>query len=189
MAAETVHEIGPTLADLFKLGHVVVVALLIYFGGRKAIAAALKARTQNISKRLVQAKAELDKMKAETERARKELAGMAETRRKLISDVEEEGRKMAERLVTEARQTADRILTDAKAAAENEVRSATSKLRAKLVTEALHQSSELVRTSQSSGSDLQAKVHETLFERFLTELPTEIRVESKSKEKGVSNGH
>jgi len=171
MSTEALHQMGPTIADLVKGVNLLVVIAIIYFAGRKSIALALRERHDVTKRRLVDAKAELEKMKVEAARFREEISHMSDTKRKLVSEVEEEGRKLAGNIIAEAQATAKRILEETKSAAEYEVRAASNRLRAKLVGDAIMESTQIIR---SDSGEIKNKIHDRLIERFLTDSPDEI---------------
>ncbi len=175
MEHEVVHHIGPGIRELYALINVLVVAAIIYFAGRKGISASLKERSASISKRLIEAKIELEKMQKESEKLRRQVDNLHVEKRRIVDSVSEEGRRMALAMAAEARETADRILADAKLGAENEMRMATNNLREKLVKAALSQSVLLVKSGGESN-DMKNQIHAKLFEKLISDLPETFEV-------------
>ncbi len=184
MAAEQIHHaVGPGLQEFFAGVNLLVVIAIVVVAGRKGIAASLKDRSTNIQKRLVDAKAELEKMKLEAEAVKRDIANIEVEKRKIIDGVSQEGKKLSDSLVREAKSTAERILADARLAAESELRSATEKLKFRLVSEAIGQSADMIKEGGADSKDIQARIHERLFQKFLDEVPAQIESSG-----GESNG-
>lgn len=175
MSAEVVEHIGPGLKEIYALANILVVAAIIYFGARKGIAASLRDRSESIAKKLSETKNELARIKLEVEKARQDFAGLAQTKSQILNQVENEGRLLSAQLVQEAQKTAEKILTDAKQTAQNEFQQASQKLREKLVSEAVRQSADLVRAEKNETGNLRERIHERLFDKFLTEVEKEQR--------------
>lgn len=167
---------GPAwMPELLKFLNLGVIVVAVYVFGRKGIAAALKARTEDIGKKIIDAKLELERMQHEAEKARQELSQISKTKDKIIAEMREEGLKTYEAMISEATQTADRILADAKLAANNEVSSAIQKVKKQVVDQAVEQAMKLVKEEKTT----QGNLHEQLVEKFITQL----------KEKdGLTNG-
>ena len=169
MSAEVLHHAsGPGFDDLIKLVNLAVVGAIIYFGAGKGIVAGIKARAELISKKIVDAKIELERITHETDRARREIAEISKTKEKFVAEIRDEGLKVYAAIVQDAKTTAARILADAKLAADNEVTSAVAKVRAELVSKSLQKA--LLLSSDPSALDLRHKLHERLLDRFVTQL-------------------
>lgn len=184
-AAETAHHVaGPGLQEFFAGVNLLIVIAIIVIAGRKGIVAGLKDRSASIQKRLVDAKAELERMQLEAARAKKDLANIEIEKRKIIDGVSQEGRKLADSIVREAVSAAERILSDAKLAAAGELRSAGEKLKAKLVSSAIQQSIDMVQAGGKDSDEIRNRIHERLFQKFVEELPANFARGSE-----VTNGH
>ena len=171
MEHDVIHAIGPGLPELYKLLNVGLVVAIMIIAGRKAVAAMVAERAQNIGKQLVETKKELESMRAQIEKSRKEISEIERLKRTMIEASKVEGQLLYDSIVSEAQKTAERITSDAKAMIEDEHRVAAKKLREALVTEAIQQSLAMI---QNSKSGLQEKLHDGLLDKV--------------GEAGVSNG-
>jgi len=162
----------PELIKFLNLGAII---FIIWITGRKGISAALKSRTEDIQKKIVDAKTELERMQHEAAKARTEIAEISKTKDRILNEMREEGLKTYEIMIAEASATADRILTDAKLAADNEVSSAIAKVKKEIVDQAVAQALKTVREGGSS----QGSLHEKLVGNFIQQL---------QEKEGLSNG-
>jgi F0F1-type ATP synthase membrane subunit b/b' len=160
---ETAHHIGPGLREAFALINLLIVIAIIVMAAGKGIKAGIRARTDTISKKIVAAKAELERMNAETAEARRQISEIDGMKKKFLSEMRDEGQKLYESIVRDAKSTADRILADARAAGENEISNAAGKLREDLIQRALSETLEMAKGS----NELKQKIHDRLVERFL----------------------
>jgi F-type H+-transporting ATPase subunit b len=167
---------GPVwMPELLKFLNLGVIIVGVYIFGRKGIYSALKTRSDDIAKKIVDAKVELERLQYESAKAHQELAQISKTKDQIISEMREEGLKTYEIMVSEATQTANRILADAKLAADNEVNSAIQRVKKELVDQAVKQARKIITEEKSKQVDL----HDRLVEKFIIQL----------KEKdGLSNG-
>ena len=161
----TEHLSGPGVRELIALCQVGGVGALIYFGGKAAIRTMLKTRSEDISKKIVDARLELEGLTHEASKARTEIASIEKIQRKMIEEVEAEGKKLYDSLVHEAKITAQRILEESKATALNEVETARRALKAEVVERAVERAMEMV-TGAKAEPDAQRKIHEGLLDRF-----------------------
>ncbi len=161
---QEVHGLAPTIKEFFSLMNVLVVLALFYFGGRKAIAAMIKARSEDISKKIVDAKFELERIEHEADKARQEIASMEATRTRLIEEVKLEGQKTYDALVVEAKSTAARILADAKLATENELQLAILKVKEEVVLRAVQKA--LALANDPAHADKRGQIHKKLLDQF-----------------------
>lgn len=155
----------PELVKFLNLGAIVA---LVYVFGRKGISASLKTRSEDISKKIVDAKVELERMQFEADRARKEIADITNTKEKLVEEMRESGIKAYEAMIADAKSAAARIVEDAKLAADNEVQSAVSKVKKDIVDQAVLQALKLA--NESNGHDTKGTLHEKLVERFISNM-------------------
>jgi len=166
---------GPGLPELFALANFLVVVAIVYFAGKKGIVAALKARKENISQGLIVAARDLENMRHEIAKAKKDLSGLEAAKKSFVEELSREGQQTYNKILQEAETAAARIVADAKLAANNEVHEASQKIRGELVSAALARVVTLVNTE--SGPESQRRVHEKFFEDFLGDL----------KNKGLDN--
>ena len=163
--AEHAVSLIPELVKILNLG---VIAVIVYIFARKAISSALVARSNEISKKIVDAKLELEKMQYEADRAKKEIAEIAGIKAKLIEEMREAGLKTYEAMVADAKIAAERIVQDAKLAADSELQSAIGKVKAEIVNRSVAQVFKLV--DEGSGEVSKNALHEKLIERFVVNL-------------------
>jgi F-type H+-transporting ATPase subunit b len=162
------HAVGPGIKEVLKLANLLVVAFVIYFGARFAIVAFFKERAGLVSKRLVEAKANLIKIQKDLDAAKKEVANFESVKQAMIDQVRVDGEKAAALIIEEANKLASRIVSDAKAAAEDEVRIAGRKLREGLIKESV---AAAIAVVQANGEQ-NLKTHETLVSKAQSEMNT-----------------
>jgi F0F1-type ATP synthase membrane subunit b/b' len=168
MESEAVHHaVGPGLRELFALINLLIVLAIIYFGARKGIMAAIRGRSEHISKKLIDAQTELERIQFEAGRARQEISEIEKTKQKLVAEIREQGLKTYEAMIQDAKATAQRIIADARSATENEVRSASARLKAEVVSRALEETVKL--TTGSGAQDLRQRLHDSMLKKFTTE--------------------
>ena len=161
---------GPGVKEVLAAANLVVALVVVFFAARKGFAESVKARAQKISKDLIEAKEELLKIRAQSDRARQELQGLDKTRERFVAEVKGEGEKVYAQIVDEARKTADKILEDAKLAAENEMNTAVAELQSSILDKTLQQTEALLRVESGGDPALQKRIHDKLFERLSHDL-------------------
>lgn len=143
-----------------------IFVFIIYWFGRKPIAAYLQQRSDNIRHALEeakQAKAEAEARAAELEQRVKELDGELQ---KLREDIHRLGEKERDRLSEEGKKTAQRMVADAEMQMQNELNSARESLKAEAVNQAIALAEDALR-AQLSAADyirLNAEFVQTLSE-------------------------
>lgn len=165
---------GPGVRELVSLIQISCVGALVFFAGRAGLKSFLKNRSDEISKKIVDARLELERLTHEAFKAREEISKISDTRKRMISEVEAEGHKLYDQLVLEAKQTAAKILEESKISAQNEFEVARRALKKEIVAGAMQQAI-LIASSDSSGNgDGRGKIHAGLLERFSVTGPEEI---------------
>lgn len=137
------------------------VVAILYFGARKLVKEALKQRSESISKKIVDAKLELERIQFEANKAKSEISEINLTKEKLLVEVRDQGQKLYDQLVAEAKETAARILTDSKLAAQNEVHQAASRLKQQVVDQAVE-----VAFKMAESNDNKSVLHKGLVEQL-----------------------
>lgn len=156
------------IPELVKFLNLAIIVGIIYVFARKGIMSALAARSADISKKIVDAKFELEKMQYEADRAKKEIAEIATIKQKLVDEMREAGLKTYEAMVADAKLAADRIIQDAKLAADNELQTAIGKVKTEIVNQAVSQVLNLV--DKSGTEETKNSLHERLIQRFVGNL-------------------
>jgi len=156
------------IPELVKFLNLAVIGVIIYFFAKKGIVSSLKQRSEDISKKIIDAKIELERMQFEADRAKREIAEINSIKENLMNEMRESGLKTYEQLVKDAKIASERIIQDAKLAADNEIISAIGRVKKQVVDAAIEQALNLV--SENNGSDTQSKMHAKLLERFTMNL-------------------
>ncbi|MBS1982871.1 MAG: ATP synthase F0 subunit B [Bdellovibrionales bacterium] len=162
---EHAHHVGPGVMELIQLANLLVVILIGYFGTRKAVTMAVRARSEAVAKKLTESKRELEKVQSELSQAKKEFDQIDQMKNQILTQVRQEGAKLAQSILSDAKTSAERILSDAKVAAEDETRVAIRKLRERVVEEAMTQT--LKGFSEASSS---SNTHEFMVQKFVSEV-------------------
>jgi F0F1-type ATP synthase membrane subunit b/b' len=170
MAGEYGAPSGPGIKEILAAANLVVAVVIVFVAARKGVIESVKLRAQKIAKDLIEAKEELLRIRAASQKAREELGNLDQTRKRFVDEVRAEGERMYSQIVEEARSTADKILADAKLAAENEMASAAAQLQALILEKTVAQAEALVRTEAGGDPQLQKKLHDKLFERLKQDL-------------------
>jgi F0F1-type ATP synthase membrane subunit b/b' len=146
---EHANHTGLGAKEVFSTLQFLVMAAIVFFAGRKMIVEMLKLRAENISKKIVDAKLELERIQFEAQKAKKEISEMHSTKQRMIEEVRLQGQKFYDQLVIEAKETASRILADSKLAAQNEVTQATLRLKQEIVNQAVTTALKIAETQES----------------------------------------
>lgn len=162
---------GPGLRELLALGTLFTLGFIIYRATRDSFVATLKERAATISKKIIDAQFELERMTLETARARRELAEISKTKDRLLAEVREEGLKLYESVIREATTTAERIISDAKLAIDAEAESAQLSLRKEAVRRAMAQV--VAMASEPGAQDFRENLHKRLVAQFTERSPLE----------------
>ncbi len=136
MAGASGHS-GLGFNEAISAAQFVVMMTIVYFAGKKMVKEGLKSRSENISKKIVDAKIELERIQFEAQKAKQEIQKISETKAAMLNEVKLQGQKLYDQLVAEAKETASRILSDSKLAASNEVSQAALRLKQELVDQAV----------------------------------------------------
>jgi F0F1-type ATP synthase membrane subunit b/b' len=161
------HATGPGVMELIKLANLLVVVAIVYFGAKKGIVAMLKSRKDDVSRKLIDSKKELERVQAELVEAKREIAKIEDLKRDILNQVRQEGEKASGLILADAKHIAEKIVSDAKVAAQDETRVAFQKLRERIVSEAVDRSAQDLGVS--SKTEGQNPVHQKLMSKFVVE--------------------
>jgi len=151
---------GPGIHELVVLANLGVVFLIVWFGARKGIVAALKSRAEGVEQKLNESKIELAKVMGALDAARADFKNFENTRNRMIAEMRSEAEHLSRSILEEATVTAERILQDAKLSAKDEARGAAAGLKNELVKAALAETLNVLAQSK----DQQSSLHQQLFE-------------------------
>jgi len=165
-AVEGAHAVGPGMHEVVALANLVVVFLLVYFGARKGIAAAIRGRSETVEQKLGESKRELAKVTEALDAAKAELKNFENTRNRIVAEMRSEAEHLSNSILEEATLTADRILQDAKLSAKDEARGAASGLKNELIKAALAETQALVAQSK----DQQSTLHKQFFDGLNSDI-------------------
>jgi F0F1-type ATP synthase membrane subunit b/b' len=161
MASASGHTSGFGLSEAISTAQFIVMMTIVYFAGRKMVKEGLKSRAESISKKIIDAKLELEKIQFEAQKAKNEISKISETKQQMIAEVKLEGQKFYDQLVGEAKETAARILADSKLAANNEVSQAALKLKQEIVSQAVE-----AALKMSESAENKSVIHKGLVEQL-----------------------
>lgn len=175
MAAGGAHVVGPGLPELVALVNLLVVVGVIYVFARKGIALSISRRAEGISKNLGDAKKELEAVEARLKKAKAEVSDLNAKKQEVLNSVRLEGERVAAQIIEETNKAANQILLDAELSAKSELRNAALMIKGTLVEQTFTQTISQLEGSSPLAQSQKTNIHEKLFEKFVTEIPQQLR--------------
>lgn len=166
MAAGAEYASGPGMKEVILAMNLIIVIAVVYFAGRKGFVASLKARSEDIRKKIFESKEELEKVSKSLDEVKSQLGDFEATKAKMFDEMKEEAEHLRSKIIEDATLTADRILEEAKLTAKSEASGAAADLRSELIAEAIKET----HTILAESKDQQAMLHKNLFESLSGDL-------------------
>lgn len=170
MAAGGEYSGGPGLKELFQALNLGIILVAGFFLLRKPIKDMIKSRSENIGKKIIDARLELERIQHEADKARSDVKNIEDTKKRLLSEIRVEGQKLYDAMVLDAKKASERILSDARLATEQEFKAALEKIQEEIVALAVEASMDSVR---GDGVQRQA-MHEKLVTKISQQSETEV---------------